>query len=756
MESASGRFDAFISYSHATDHELAPALQNALQVFAKPWYVRRALRLFRDQTVLTAAPALWPNIERALSESRYFILLASPEGARSTWVQREVEWWLAHRTPQTLSIVLTQGTVAWNEAAQDFDWKKTDALSPVLKGVFSSEPLWVDLRWVTSESLFSPNAPGFQDAVASLAAPLRNCSKDDLIGEDVRQHRRALRLARGAVATLVGLVVALAVAALVALNQRNIAIRQQRVATSRQLAAQAVTRLPTRLDLALLLAHRAYATRDTLEARSALLSAQEFSPYLKAFLQVQRTAIDDVEFSPDASLLAGAGSDGSVQLWDLRTLQPLSPTLTTGVRSDKANQQDEASEQEDVRNGVVFSPDGKLLASAGADNALRLWNVSTRELAVPPLTGHEMIVGTLAFSHSGLLLASGSWDGTVRLWDPRTGRPSGVPLTRTRRPVSGIAFSPDDHLLAAASIDGDVVVWDVTTRTVAGMVTEPKSFEVGTTRSVAFSPNGKLLISTDSTGEIRVWDVANKREHKRSPLTGHVGSVLRVAFNADGTRLVSAGWDHTVRQWDMKDMVALGEAMAGHSDAVKSVAFSPDGLTIASSSADESVRLWDAAQNPPLSATLAGHTNLVHSTIFSPDGRMIASASDDQSIRLWEVRSRSSIGKLNGHSATVNTLSFRYQDSLLASGSEDGTVRFWDVAAQREVARLEKVHASGVKTVAFSPDGTTLATGGRDDFVKSAPISGLSVYRAVGTVRLWNVATLKPIGARRSRATCRS
>jgi hypothetical protein len=186
MENSGARFDAFISYSHAADGGLAPALQHALQVFAKPWYVRRALRLFRDQTILTATPTLWPNIEGALSESRYFILLASPGAAGSTWVQREVEWWLAHRTPETLMIALTKGRLAWSEPAKDFDWQQTDALPPALKGVLSTEPLWVDLRTATSEGLFSPKAPAFQDAVASLAAPLRNCPKDDLIGEDVR------------------------------------------------------------------------------------------------------------------------------------------------------------------------------------------------------------------------------------------------------------------------------------------------------------------------------------------------------------------------------------------------------------------------------------------------------------------------------------------------------------------------------------------------------------------------------------------
>jgi MTH538 TIR-like domain (DUF1863) len=97
-------YDAFVSYSHAADGQLAPALQAGLQGLGKPWYRRRVLRVFRDKTSLSASPELWPSIERALAASRYFILLASPEAARSHWVDQEVRWWLEHRSPATTLI----------------------------------------------------------------------------------------------------------------------------------------------------------------------------------------------------------------------------------------------------------------------------------------------------------------------------------------------------------------------------------------------------------------------------------------------------------------------------------------------------------------------------------------------------------------------------------------------------------------------------------------------------------------------------
>ena len=182
------QYDAFISYSHAADGRLAPAIQSGLQRFAKPWYRRRALRIFRDQTSLAATPELWPTIVRALESSRYFLLLASPEAAASRWVQREVGWWLEHRTPQTLLIVLTGGEVDWDDAAGDFDWSRTDAVPDGLRGAFAAGPLWVDLRWARAESQLSLKHARFQGAIADLAAPLRGQPKEELQGEEVAQQ----------------------------------------------------------------------------------------------------------------------------------------------------------------------------------------------------------------------------------------------------------------------------------------------------------------------------------------------------------------------------------------------------------------------------------------------------------------------------------------------------------------------------------------------------------------------------------------
>src|SRR6476469_8713449 len=144
-------YDAFISYSHAADGNLAPALQAGLQRLAKPWYRPRALRVFRDDTGLAVSPQLWASISAAMEASRYFVLLCSPEAAASSWVNREVEHWIAHHPVEPVLPVLTEGTLVWDPARGDYDTGLSSALPPALIGRFADEPRHLDLRWARGE-----------------------------------------------------------------------------------------------------------------------------------------------------------------------------------------------------------------------------------------------------------------------------------------------------------------------------------------------------------------------------------------------------------------------------------------------------------------------------------------------------------------------------------------------------------------------------------------------------------------------------
>jgi hypothetical protein len=212
-------YDAFVSYSHAKDKPIAAALQSVVQKLGKPWYRRRALRVFRDDTSLSATPSLWPAIEQALGQSRYLILLASPEAAASPWVNKEVAYWLEHKGADTLLIAVTDGSLVWDNASNDFTSRDGTTLPPALKGRFAAEPKWVDLAAYRDGA--DKRDARFTELAADFAAAIHGMPKEDLLSQEVKQQRRALRLAWSAAVSLLFLAVAAAAAGVLALRAQH-------------------------------------------------------------------------------------------------------------------------------------------------------------------------------------------------------------------------------------------------------------------------------------------------------------------------------------------------------------------------------------------------------------------------------------------------------------------------------------------------------------------------------------------------------
>jgi WD40 repeat protein len=690
-----------VSYSHAADGQLAPALQAGLQSLAKPWYRRRALRVFRDKTSLSASPELWPAIEQALAQARYFVLLASPVAAASGWVEQEVRWWRAHRSRDTVLIVLTDGQLVWDNSIGDFDSHKTNAIPPGLRGWFTVEPLWVDLRWARDQRHVSPRNPGFRDALADLAAPLRGLPKDELVGEDIRQHRRVRRLARGAVTLLTLLAVLAAGAAVVAVRNQRAAQEQLRVATSRQLAANAELQASSDPQLAALLSAAAFKAKDTPEARTSLvrrLTRQLVRrPRIVRFLSGHAGPVGSVAFSPDGRTLAAAGGTSvaargsSVGLWEVGTGRRLA-TLP-GVASP-----------------VTFSPRGGALATAGEKDIV-VWDVAQHsKLASFPAGngGNGGGAGPIAVSPDGRTLAIGGVDSTkIILWDlVRRVQVSTLaiqPPGQTAPAATGnfaLAFSPDGQTLAANGPDGsDILLWD----TSSGVpVADLRGGHDRGVFSLTFSPDGRTLASGGHDAKVILWDVA-----KRAKLAGLQadGDVWSVAFNPDGRTLASADGGRHIALWDVTRHTRSA-TLTGHTSTVVSVAFSPDGRTLASAGDDTNVALWDlTGQHPLVSASLASASSPF---AFSPDGRLLASG-DGKNVLVWDHARHTRLANLPGAGSPVG-----FTDNgaaLVAAGRK--SVAVWDVARARQRARLATVPVGAV--VALSPDGRTLATAGRGD-----------------------------------------
>jgi hypothetical protein len=304
--SAKPIYDGFISYKHDSDKLVAVGVQSVLQTLGKPWWRLRAVWLFLDDTTLASTHELWPTIERALSLSRHLILIASPEAARSPWVDKEVRYWLTHRDLSSLSIALTAGELSWDAAAGDFVWTDQTPLPPSLKGRFKNEPLWIDLRAYRG----AKDAPGKQDRefsarVASIAAAILGRAKEDLLSEERRQHRRNLAWAwsaAGSLAVLAGIAGWMKweadVNAQLATEQRDAALRTE----SRFLADQA--RRTMEAGDATAAAQIALAALPDADRKRPLVGAAQAALYYALTQPIEKAIVEDSRPHLDSDALA--------------------------------------------------------------------------------------------------------------------------------------------------------------------------------------------------------------------------------------------------------------------------------------------------------------------------------------------------------------------------------------------------------------------------------------------------------------------
>jgi WD40 repeat protein/serine/threonine protein kinase len=486
-------------------------------------------------------------------------------------------------------------------------------------------------------------------------------------------------------------------------------------------------------------------------------------------------------FSPDGTQLASAGEDQVAHLWDpasgaLRTtcrghtdkllgvaFRPDGKRLVTTSADGTVRQWDAADGREvepayDRHSGevvaAVYSPDGAWVASAGTDRTVRVWRAQGRH-DVAALHGHTGTVTGLAFAPDGKRLASfsgesrprrpvGAGDGTVRVWDVDT-RATLPALRGHTSYVYPVAFSLDGRWLASGSWDNTVRLWDAATGEPCATLPHP-----GAVWGLAFGPDGTWLVTaTNADNRLRIWDVVSARV--RTEIAVSARNFRTVTVSPDGTKVVATVFDpesvkHHTHVYDVASgkRLSLGEGLA--------LAYSPDARWLAVRTADEKgIVLLNALTHQP-AAQFPGHEKVIVSATFSPDSRWLASCSVDRTVRLWRtdrlgLASPSAAGEgveandcrvLRGHTDEVFAAAFHPDGTRLATAGRDRAVWLWDLTRDEPVARLPG-HTSYVWSLAFSPDGETLASGSGDF-----------------TVRLWDTQPLKArYQARREATTLR-
>lgn len=377
-------------------------------------------------------------------------------------------------------------------------------------------------------------------------------------------------------------------------------------------------------------------------------------------------------FSPDGKMLASGSMNGLVRFWDVATGKEI--RKLEGYKG--------------WVNMLAYSPDGKMLAMAGADaRTLHLWEVQTgKDLRYAQ--GHLGQVHALAFSGDGRYLASASSDRadedkTIRLWDTVSGKELfgfGEPHNK----LLCLAFSPDGTKLVFATEQEPLprLVPVKTGKTIEYFQPEAKKkttdydFRIMT---VAFSPDGRFLAGGTTDGQILLWETATGK-YLRS-WRGHLTLITSVAFSPDGQQLLSASEDRSLRLWDAGSGKEL-KLLAKTEDTFRGLTFSPDGKLAAAQSIwwEGKVYLWNLETGKDLKRIPLAKKK-INQIAFSPNGKMLALGDVDGAITLFEVATGKPRASFRGHLSEITALRFSHDGSKLATGSGDTTILVWDVTA---------------------------------------------------------------------------
>ncbi len=414
---------------------------------------------------------------------------------------------------------------------------------------------------------------------------------------------------------------------------------------------------------------------------------------------------------------------------------------------------------------ALFSPDGRLVITVGADNAVRLWDAATAAPLGQPLP-HPGPVFSIGCSADSRFIVTGCADGAARLWDAATGRPVLTPMQTPApaKPLRAVAFSPDGKTILTAGDDRILRLWETAT---AALLHEGRGHQ-GAVLAVTFSPNGHTILTGGADHTARLWDAATL---KPGSVLNEEGEVVDVDFSPWGKLLMTLTRKQGAEAENAVDLWSAGAgnshiARLQHPGGVVTAAFSPSGRKILTGGLDRTARLWDTDKGTPL-GTPFHHEDVVLGVAFSPDGKSFLTRSQDETVRVWDEATGKLLGQPLEHQGAVQAAAFSPDAHTILTASHDHSARLWEMASAR-LYRQEFGHPARVLTTGFSPDGLTMVTGSGNQLIRRRvpggnPLGSLrhdkevwaAAFHPKGTMiltatkdnvaRLWDTATERPI-----------
>ncbi len=673
------KYFAFISYSHK-DKDAAKKLQNFIQGYKipakledRPDLPKRIGRVFRDEDEL-AGDELTPQIEEALRQSRYLIVVCSPNSANSKYVNEEIEYFKSLGGETKILPYIIAGKATTDE---DPDC----CYAPALK---ENQEKYQIVGGDAQEN-------GAEAASVKLIAGMLRLEFNTLYD----RFRKAEKRKRKIVITVSATFVLLATLVSLIIFNQNKDLKESK---SVILAENAMNRIEKGDYFG---ARRTALEAITLsyspEAERALRQSWESN---SGILEGHTWKVHSVCFSPDGRYLASGSEDKTVIIWDVKNGEK--------IKNLKGHSSWVTS--------VSWSPDGKYLASGSsyfpdggrALEELFIWEVKSGE-KLKTLCGNNYSVYSISWSPDSKYLASCTETYVVNIWDAKSGECIQT-LGRHSHNVESVCWSPDGKSLAGGGrnwevdeSNGIVNIWDAKT----GKVLQTLEGHSDDVESVCWSPDGKYLASGSGDETVIIWDA--KSGAKLQTLEGHSDDVNSISWSPDGKYLASSSsewngdkYNGIVKLWDVNGGECI-RTLTEDSWSVSSVCWSPDGKYLASGLGVGNVKLLDLYKKKKYSILDSMPVN-IYSRDLSPDGKYLAKGSNDKTAIIYDAKSEKKLKILKGHTEMVDAISWSPDGKYIISGSRDGIVKLWDAKSGLCLQTFDG-HNGEVDFVGFTSDG---------------------------------------------------